>query len=275
MLAVFAASASAQPALNEFAIKRFASEGWITTDDLDNDDTNAIEWKISATTYFNEDEGTQYVRLKHDLKPENGIKPTDIVEFEVGFTTESSVIIDPVNIAARDVVKCTMLRNAQDTRFWSQVATDGYYACVDSICTDGATTTFNEDASPSDVDWFIPEVDDDYKNPFCTPHSTNSAVYACERIQCQMDRKIDTGFNDDFAFTFADATSTDKLKVAIGEAKYGVNPTDETGTQASTDPAAEYITNVVAIELTVNQNAIALACTSLLSSALIATMALF
>lgn len=121
LLAVFAAAAVVQAQTSEFAIKRFATEGYQTSVDLDNDDATAPTWKIAITTYFNEDEGAQYLRLKHsiDTGTATGIASDDIVEFQVGFTSASSPVLDPVNIMAVDVAKCTMLQNAQDTRFWS------------------------------------------------------------------------------------------------------------------------------------------------------------
>ena len=64
-LAVFtAAVVNAQT--NEFAIKRFATEGYQTSTDLD-DTEDDVTWTVAVTTYFNEDEGSQYIRMKHNV----------------------------------------------------------------------------------------------------------------------------------------------------------------------------------------------------------------
>ena len=72
-------------------------------------------------------------------------------------------VVDPVELIYRDGMSCMLQNNSQDTRFWTQTVKDGYYACADYGCT--TINTWQDDASPSDVDWTAPIEDDDPYDP--------------------------------------------------------------------------------------------------------------
>ena len=132
------------------------------------------------------------------------IASNQIVSFELKFST-NDIKIDPINYLNYDAVRCYMINNSQDTRFWTQTAYDGYYVCEDAACVTPGVT-WEDDSSPSDIDWKTPIIDDDYNDKFCTPHTTDSATYACEDIKCVIERKFDTGYLDDFRFQPVEGT---------------------------------------------------------------------
>ena len=133
-------------------------------------------WDMCVKSVFKEDDGEIYLRIMHKLTAD--ITSAQIVTFQFAFTSASDPYFDRKNNLAQDVARCYAYRNSQDTRFWVQTASDGTFKCSDEICS-APNTDWNDDTSPSDVDWTNPIVDEDNNNRFCTPHATNSATYAC------------------------------------------------------------------------------------------------
>ena len=156
-----------------------------------------MTYTMTFKSLFREDDGCQYLRIQHDLTAD--IPADKLVEFLFKFQATRDEVIDPVNRIYKDAAICQMIQNSQDTRFWTQTAKDGYYVCSSTDC-NSVAETWQDDTSPSDLDWTIPIEDDDPSAPFCTPHSTDSATYACEAIKCIHERKFDTGYTDDFRF---------------------------------------------------------------------------
>lgn len=172
-----AASVSA----DEWTIERFSKNAAGAKDyekvvmaEIDSDKAN-----LYYATVFKEDDGKEYLRLKHEL--EKPIAAKKIVEFEMGFTSASDPYIDRKDLLNIDVVKCVMVQNSQNNVFWTQSSSDGKYVCSNYIC-DAPDTTFAADASPSDTDWKNPIIDNDVNNPFCT--KSTDAAFACSKIQC-------------------------------------------------------------------------------------------
>lgn len=135
-------------------------------------------------------------------------------------------VIDPVELIYRDGMSCMLQNNSQDTRFWTQTVKDGYFNCADYTC--GTINTWQDDSSPSDVDWTAPIEDDDPYDPFCVKDFNSAstdydyaymeATYQCSKIKCIVERKFDTGYTDDFRIqVVADAVSpvTDTLTIPL------------------------------------------------------------
>ena len=161
---------------------------------------------VVPKSIFKEDEGESYIRLEFTLTKD--IEADKVVEILLIFTTGNDNVVDPVELIYQDAVSCMLQQNSQDTRFWTQTVKDGYYNCNDYTCS-APSGVWNDDSSPSDVDWTAPIEDDDPYAPFCTPHSTDSATYACEQIKCIVERKFDTGYTDDFRFIVNNMDTTD------------------------------------------------------------------
>ena len=174
-----------------------------------------------------------------------------------------------MNILEKDSVKCYMIQNSQDTRFWIQYAADGYNVCPDLTCTT-TNTDWNDDATPSNADWIIPTVDEEPLSPFCT---TTSSSFACTSIMCKQDRKFDTGYTDDVIITATGTPAlTDTLTVPSGAAQYGINAKDETGTAAAA--GASYIASDVELTMSIVNSASSLTLATL-SAAILASLSLF
>ena len=129
-----------------------------------------------------------------------------VVHLEMAFTMANENVVDPVELIYRDGMSCMLQNNSQDTRFWTQTVKDGYYDCTDYSC--GTINTWQDDSSPSDVDWTAPIEDDDPYDPFCVKefvvdstdydYATMVATYQCTKLKCVVERKFDTGYIDDF-----------------------------------------------------------------------------
>lgn len=66
---------------------------------------NGIVWKITTKTAYDEDAGIEYFRIQHDL--DANIKATDVVTFEIAFTSKSDPWTNKLTMA-EDSVVCTM-----------------------------------------------------------------------------------------------------------------------------------------------------------------------
>lgn len=148
------------------------------------------------------DTGHRWLRVTHYLKA--NIAATDIVIFDLSFTSSYDDWIDPKNDMIEDSGRCQVQRNADDTRFWTTTVTDYYWKCAEVNCSISSlgtavwrTGTYTATADTVN-DWEIGIIDDDPKDRFCTPMSgvtvantaamteaeylalENEAYYACE-----------------------------------------------------------------------------------------------
>ena len=67
------------------------------------------------STYDN-DTGFEWVEIEHVLVDD--IKSTDLISFELAFTSQNDPFVDRVNAIAYDSGLCNLAINAADTRFW-------------------------------------------------------------------------------------------------------------------------------------------------------------
>ena len=81
-------------------------------------------------------------------------------------------------------------------------ATDTFYSCTNtstaSQC-DQYGYTAGSGESSSFYNWNVYGLDDDENDKMCTPHTTNEATYACERLRGTIERLLNT---DDDAYDF-------------------------------------------------------------------------
>lgn len=199
-VAMFAAVSMAAVDEEDNAIRRFQKTATPATT-IEFGDTTTFT--VTTESYYNEDEGEQYFRITTVLT-DVAIATDDIVEIEYNFQTDDK-ITDPVANVYKDACKCSMIINSQDTRFWTQTASDGHYKCTTQRC-DALDTTWQDDTSPSDTDWRAPIIDDDPYDKFCEKYTVDT-THECKGIKCIIERKFDTGYNDDFRFLAESGTT--------------------------------------------------------------------
>ena len=194
-------------------------------------DHGSIKWEMTSETLHYLDEGIEYLRLTHELTAP--IRATDQITFEVAFTSSTDPWINKEKIA-EDISICKMVQNTQKTQFWTQTAEDKYNACttkpsstscilyaIEQNTTDNGTFTANSDGA--NLDWKIPLADDAESNPYCTPYSTAASDFACKKIKCITQRRLDT--KDAYDFSFAPtATVPAKMIIKPSRALLGMNP---------------------------------------------------
>ena len=164
-------------------------------------DKSSIKWTMKTETLHYLDTGIEYLRLTHEL--EAPIRPTDQITFEVAFTSSTDPWINKEKIA-EDVAICKMTRNSQKTQFWTQTAEDKYNSCttapndkqpilyaVEQNTSTHGTFTVNSDGAK--LDWKVPLADDAESSPYCTPYSSSPSDFACKKIKCIIQRRLDTG----------------------------------------------------------------------------------
>ena len=176
-VAMFAAVSMAAVDEEDNAIRRFQKTAATAVEITFSGDHVASEkFEVTGESYYNEDDGEQYFRLT-TVYSDTEIASDDIVEIEFNFQTNDQ-ITDPVANVYKDAAKCSMIINSQDTRFWTQTASDGHYKCTDQRCST-VDATWQDDTSPSDTDWRAPIIDDDPYDKFCTKTSTLAAGHEC------------------------------------------------------------------------------------------------
>lgn len=171
-------------------------------------DHNSIKWTMTSETVHYLDKGIEYLRLTHEL--EAPIRPTDQITFEVAFTSSTDPWINKESIA-EDIAICKMTRNSQSTQFWVQTAEDKYNKCttkpannscilyaIEQNTTNHGTFTANSDGAK--LDWTVPFKDNSTSSPFCTPYSSSPSDFACKKLKCIIERRLDTKDNFDFSF---------------------------------------------------------------------------
>ena len=181
---------------DENTIIRSQTQDKVTTDFTI---SSAGDLKVTPEAIFKEDEGESYLRITFELT--KNIEADKVVEILMIYSTQNQSPINPVDLIYYDAVSCMLQQNSQDTRFWTQTVKDGYYNCADFAC-NPYTDVWNDDSSPSDVDWTAPIEDDDPYDRFCT---TTDSSYVCTSIKCIVERKFDTGYTDDFKFIVGDS----------------------------------------------------------------------
>jgi len=162
-----------------------------------NSPTTGLRWWMNVQCVYDNDTGYEWVEIEHVLEAD--IKSTDVISFELAFTSQGDPYADRVNDLAYDSGLCNLAINAADNRFWVQTTNDQYYQCSTPQC---ITTepTFTQDTTN---DWMAGTnwiVDEDEDKPFCTPHATDTTTFQCSQISCKYRRKLDTGDAKDFAF---------------------------------------------------------------------------
>ena len=234
------------------------------------DDANST-WNMWVKSVYKNDDGEVYLRILHELEAD--IAADKIVTFEFGFESASDPYIDRMNILQMDAAKCELIQNSQDTQFWNQQASDGHYLCDDELCS-APTYTWNADDSPSDLDWTNPVIDDEELAPFCTPHETDSANFACQKIICIHERPMITGYTDDFQFsvstggtvespTYVDDTMT--IPVTQGT-RFGINDIDSASGSAPDADTAAYNTIQTEVSIYVLTGAMTMAASATLAA---------
>ena len=185
-------------------------------------------------------------------------------------------VIDPVELIYRDGMSCMLQNNSQDTRFWTQTVKDGYYDCTDYAC--GTINTWQDDSSPSDVDWTAPIEDDDPYDPFCVKEFNSSdsyvdstgasvdydtmvATYQCTKIKCVVERKFDTGYTDDFRIQAVNdlvSPTTDVLTIpldTVATMRLGLLDIDASTNEPDTSTGS-YFTQDAEVTITIASGAI-------------------
>ena len=92
--------------------------------------TNApsdLTWSIYVQSVYDNDTGFEWIEIEHQLTAD--IKLTDIIDFELAFTSEGDPYTDRINLIAYDSATCKLTTNTADNRFWLQTAEDKYYKC--------------------------------------------------------------------------------------------------------------------------------------------------
>ena len=93
-------------------------------------------WKIGVQSVFDEDLGYNNLQIEHRLTAD--IKSTDVIRFELNFTSEGDPYTDRT-VMAEDSAVCEVAIRASDTRFWDITTVDQYYSCNDNLC---SSTTY-------------------------------------------------------------------------------------------------------------------------------------
>ena len=162
-------------------------------------DLNGIKWVLKTYTAKDEDKGISYLRFQHEL--EAPILPTDEVSFEIAFTTQNDPWTNKSTIA-EDSAVCKMTRSTQNTKLWTQTSEDKYYTCATTsdckLIINDTTNTFEGNADGTGNDWTNPLADDDEESPYCTPPDDSTSEFACKKIICIQQRKLETGDSKDF-----------------------------------------------------------------------------
>ena len=153
------------------------------------------QWYMNVQSVYDNDTGFEWIEIEHVLI--DSIKQTDLISFELAFTSFLDPYTDRINKIAMDSGLCNLAINSADTRFWLQTTTDQHYKCTDQACITAAPTSTADTTNDwkAGVNW---EVDDDEDNPFCTPHATDTATFKCSQIKCKYRRKMDTEDAQDF-----------------------------------------------------------------------------
>ena len=177
---------------------------------------------MNVQSVFDNDTGFEWIEIEHVLI--DSIKETDLISFELAFTSELDPYTDRINKIAMDSGLCNLAINSADTRFWLQTTTDQYYKCTDQACNTAVPTSTTDTTNDwkAGTNW---EVDDDEDNPFCTPH-TDTATFKCSQIKCKYRRKMDTEDAQDFQFYPSNEAGTlteDKMLIGQGWARLGIN----------------------------------------------------
>lgn len=166
----------------------------VVTDAADSTDTAGYLWDMWVKSVYKNDDGEVYLRIMHEIT--HPVKPDDILEIELQFESASDPFVDRAAMLSYDAVTCNMIQNSQDTQFWTQDTTDGYYLCDDVICSNQGAARTTDDVE----NWTIPVVDDEELTPFCTPHATDTTTYSCSSIICMHERPMVTGDTQDYQF---------------------------------------------------------------------------
>ena len=189
-------------------------------------DQAGMKWVLKSMSVFDWDNGLEYFRITHEL--DALIKPTDEVSFELSYGSASDPWTNK-QVIAEDSVMCKMTRNTQNTKLWTQTASDSYYSCSDILCLGKAVGGIGELVKNTDTnstsDWTVPLEDDDEEAPYCTANSDDANdTFACKKIKCTMQRLMDTGDIHDFAFT-PTGSAADAMLIRPGRAFVGINET--------------------------------------------------
>ena len=147
-----------------------------------------LTWYMMVQSVYDNDTGYEWIEIEHVLNAD--IKQTDLISFELGFTSQNDPWIDRQNVIAYDSAVCKLATNAADDRFWIQTAEDKLYTCADQTCLTGTQTWASDTTNDwkAGVNW---EEDDDKDSPFCTAH-TDTDNFKCSQIKCKYRRKMDT-----------------------------------------------------------------------------------
>lgn len=81
-----------------------------------NHPTVTNEWSINVQCTYDNDTGFEWVEIEHVLVSD--IMSTDLISFELAFTSKGDPFVDRVNSIAYDSGLCNLSLNAADTRFW-------------------------------------------------------------------------------------------------------------------------------------------------------------
>ena len=149
-------------------------------------------WKIKVQSVFDEDLGYNNLQIEHDLTAD--IKSTDVVYFELNFTSKGDPYTDRTQDGlAEDSAACEVTINSSDTRFWTVSTYDKYYYCDNQLC----NGTYQR-ATDNTNDWEAYDTDDDPDDPYCTSHS--DTTFQCSRLKCKYRRQMITEDDKDFYF---------------------------------------------------------------------------
>ena len=86
-----------------------------------------LTWSIFVQSVYDNDTGYEWIEIEHQLTAD--IKLTDLIDFELAFTSEKDPYTDRINTIAYDSGSCKLATNTADNRFWLQTAEDKYYKC--------------------------------------------------------------------------------------------------------------------------------------------------
>jgi len=114
------------------------------------------------------------------------------------------------------------------------------------------------------LDWKTPLLDDAETDPYCTPYSSSPSDFACKKIKCIIERRLDTGDDLDFKLE-----PKGKMIIRPGRALLGLNKSGCSASSCTTMVAYRASTN---LEIEIKANAVALASASMLASAAVALL---
>lgn len=180
------------------------------TDMIPINEAKTAGWTMVTQTVFDEDSGVESLRVTHTYT--GYVKANQEVRFELVFRSASDPFVDR-KVIESDSGVCKMKINANDNRFWTMTAEDGYYKCDSSETCGQTNVAWATFPTPDKIQtnsknyWTTPIVDNDVNNPMCVPFQSTELgadpykiQFVCKQITCVHQRPLVTNDAQDFQF---------------------------------------------------------------------------